>query len=188
MKITRLAALAAMSCCALMLLVAGPAAAQSAPPKFTQKVNVTGTKGFKGTYTIERFVRSGNRAVAVGTMKGRLRGRSVRKENVRIPVSLVNTQTGQTKQVPPTSGACQILNLVLNPIDLNLLGLRVRLNQVALLIEAVPSAGAGVPGGLLGDLVCGITNLLNPGANTPLGQLVQLLNALLALVPRGPAA
>jgi hypothetical protein len=77
---------------------------------------------------------------------------------------------------------------VLNPIDLNLLGLRVRLNQVALLIEAVPSAGAGVPGGLLGDLVCGITNLLNPGANTPLGQLVQLLNALLALVPRGPAA
>jgi hypothetical protein len=83
MKITRLAALAAMSCCALMLLVAGLAAAQSAPPKFTQKVNVTGTKGFKGTYTIERFVRSGNRAVAVGTLKGRLRGRSVRKENVR---------------------------------------------------------------------------------------------------------
>ena len=51
---------------------------------------------------------------------------------------------------------------------LNLLGLRVRLNQVALLVEAVPSSGAAVPGGLLGDLLCGVTNLLNPGANTPL--------------------
>ncbi len=184
MKITRLAALAATSCCALMLLAAGPAAAQSAPPKFTQKVAVTGSKGFKGTYTIERFVRSGNRAVAVGTLKGKLRGRSVRKEDVRIPVSLVNTQTGQTKQVPPTPGACQVLNLVLNPIDLNLLGLRVQTKQVALLIEAVPSVGAPVPGGLLGDLLCGVTNLLNPGANTPLAQLVQVLNALLALSPR----
>jgi hypothetical protein len=180
MKLVRLAALAATSCCALMLLVTGPAAAQSAPPKLTQKVAIIGSKGFKGTYTIDRFVRSGNRAVAVGTLKGKLRGRSVRKENVRIPVSIVNTQTGQTKQVPPTAGACQILNLVLNPIDLNLLGLRVQTKQVALLIEAVPSTGAAVPGGL----VCGITNLLNPGANTPLAQLVQVLNALLALVPR----
>src|SRR3954453_16844325 len=101
MKFTRLAALAAMSCCALMLLVAGPAAAQTAPPKFTHKVAVTGTKGFKGTYTIERFVSQGNRAVAVGTLKVKLRGRSVRKENVRIPVSLCNTQTGETKQIPP---------------------------------------------------------------------------------------
>jgi hypothetical protein len=77
-----------------------------------------------------------------------------------------------------------VLNLVLNPIEINLLGVRVRTNQIALLIEAVPSSGAAVPGGLLGDLLCGITNLLNPGANTPLAQLVQLLNALLALVPR----
>jgi hypothetical protein len=182
MKITRLAALVAMSCCALMLLVAGPAAAQTAPPKFTQKVNVTGTKGFKGTYTIERFVRSGNRAVAVGTLKGKLRGRTVRQENVRIPVTLLNTQTGQTRQVPPTPGACQVLNLVLNPIDLNLLGLRVRTNQIALRIEALPSTIPG--GGLLGDLLCGVANLLNPGASTPLAQLVQVLNALLALSPR----
>ena len=182
MKIARLAALAATSCCALMLLAAGPAAAQTNPPKFTQKVNITGTKGFKGTYTIERFVRQGNRAVAVGTLKGKARGRSIRKEDVRIPVSLVNTQTGQTKQVPPTPGACQVLNLVLNPIDLNLLGLRVRTNQIALRIEAIPSPLPG--GGLLGNLLCGITNLLNPGASTPLAQLVQVLNALLALSPR----
>jgi hypothetical protein len=41
-----------------------------------------------------------------------------------------------------------------------------------------------LPGsGLLGNLVCSITNLLGPSANTPLATLVQLLNALLALSP-----
>jgi hypothetical protein len=88
-------------------------------------------------------------------------------------------------QLPPTPGSCSVLNLVLGPIDLNLLGLRVRTNEIDLRIEAVPSTGGAVPGGLLGDLLCGITNLLNPTANTPLGQLTQLLNALLALSPRG---
>jgi hypothetical protein len=41
----------------------------------------------------------------------------------------------------------------------------------------VPGAG-----NLLGNLLCGITNVLNPGS-TPLGQLTQILNALLALSP-----
>jgi hypothetical protein len=184
MKFVRLAALAATSCCALALLLAGPAAAQTTPPKFTQKVHVTGTKGFKGTYTIERFVRSGNQAVAVGTLRGKLQGHKVRKENVRMPATLTPAQAGSTKQVPPTPGACSLLNLVLGPIDLNLLGVRVRTNQISLRLEAVPSAGAAAPGGLLGDLLCGITKLLNPTANTPLAQLTQLLNALLALSPQ----
>ena len=82
----------------------------------------------------------------------------------------------------PTPGACDILNLVLGPIDLNLLGLRVATNEVRLLVEAVPGAG-----NLLGNLLCAVTNLLNPSANTPLSQLVQVLNALLALAPRTAA-
>ena len=81
---------------------------------------------------------------------------------------------------PP--GACTILNLVLGPIDLNLLGLRVATNEVRALIEAVPGAG-----NLLGNLLCAVTNLLNPSANSPLSQIVQVLNALLALAPRTPA-
>jgi hypothetical protein len=185
MKAVKLAALAAISCCALMLAAAGPAAAaQTAAPKFTQKVKVTGTKGFKGTYTIERFVRSGNAIKTVGTLKGTLRGKKVRKENVRMPATL-GAAPASSAQLPPTPGSCSVLNLVLGPIDLNLLGLRVRTNEIDLRIEAVPSTGGAVPGGLLGDLLCGITNLLNPTANTPLGQLTQLLNALLALSPRG---
>ena len=79
-------------------------------------------------------------------------------------------------------GEDKILNLTLAPIDLNLLGLRVRTSRIDLRIEAIPG------GGLLGDLLCGITNLLNPAAGTPLATITQLLNALLALVPTGPAS
>ena len=48
-------------------------------------------------------------------------------------------------------------------------------------ITAIPG------GGLLGDLLCGITNLLNPPALAG-SQLAAVLNSLLALVPTAPAA
>jgi hypothetical protein len=174
----RLAALAAAAVC--MLLLGGGSVAQAQTPKFGKKVPVTGTKGFTGTYTIERFVRAGDRIFAVGTLRGTLRGNQrVRREDVRIPVALAAAP--QAAQIPPTPGACSVLNLTLGPLDLNLLGLRVRLSRVDLRIEAIPSP---LPGsGLLGDLLCGIANLLNPTASTPLGQVTQLLNALLALAP-----
>ena len=77
--------------------------------------------------------------------------------------------------------ACRVLSLVLGPLDLNLLGLRVQLNQVNLLITAIPG------GGLLGDLLCGVANLLNPTGL--LGTtLSQILNSLLALVPQTASA
>jgi hypothetical protein len=67
------------------------------------------------------------------------------------------------------------------PWDLNLLGLRAQLNQVKLDVTAIPG------GGLLGDLLCGISNLLNPtGVGGDL--LSRILNSLLALVPRTPVA
>ena len=95
-----------------------------------------------------------------------------------MPASIV-TPAQTSSQPLPTPGACQVLNLVLGPINLNLLGLRVATNEVRLLVEAVPGAG-----NLLGNLLCAVTNLLNPAANSPLAQLVQALNALLALAPR----
>ena len=167
----------------LSLGITGTASAQDTPP-LTKRVAVTGTKGFKGTYTIKRFVQKGDSVVAVGSLSGTMKGKKVRRSNVRRTVSLAAVATGS--QIPPTRGACQVLNLTINPIDLNLLGLRVRLSRVDLRIEAIPS---GVPGsGLLGDLLCGITNLLNPGANSPLSAVTQLLNALIALVPTSPAS
>jgi hypothetical protein len=174
----RMAAVAATLSCGLLIAGGtGVASAQTTP--LTQKVAVTGTKGFKGTYTIERFVKSGDKLYSVGTLKGKVRGKRVTKENVRMPVAVANGASAS--QIPPTPNACQILSLQLGPIDLNLLGLRVRTNQINLLIEGVRGAG-----NLLGNLLCGITGLLDPNAlaNTPLGQLAQILNALLALSPR----
>jgi hypothetical protein len=96
-----------------------------------------------------------------------------------MPAAIVAPAQAAQQPPIPTPGACPILNLVLGPIDLNLLGLRVATNEIRVLIEAIPG-----PGNLLGNLLCAIVNLLNPPANTPLTQQVQVLNALLALSPR----
>lgn len=64
-----------------------------------------------------------------------------------------------TPQAPPAGGTCPILNLSLGPIDLTLLGLRVLTSPICLDITAQQG------GGLLGNLLCGIANLLNGGMN-----------------------
>ena len=140
-------------------------------------------KKFTGTYTIRRFTQSGGKVYAVGTAEGQAQGPQRHEQpNVRIPVTLARHDTAGAAQLPePTPGACQMLDLVLNPIDLNLLGLRLATSRIEVLLEAVPGAGA-----LLGNLLCAITGILDPQAATPAtpSQLAQVLNALLALVPR----
>lgn len=75
------------------------------------------------------------------------------------------------------AGACQILNLTLGPINLNLLGLVVQTNQIVVNVSAQPG-----PGNLLGNLLCAVTNALNnPAGNlASLNRLVNALNGLLA--------
>ncbi|HYQ31950.1 MAG TPA: hypothetical protein VEQ83_01970, partial [Lapillicoccus sp.] len=77
--------------------------------------------------------------------------------------------------------ACNILHLVLGPLNLNLLGLHVHLNQVVLDITAIPGAG-----NLLGNLLCAVAGLLDgsPLAGL-LGQLTNLLNQILAALNLG---
>jgi hypothetical protein len=69
---------------------------------------------------------------------------------------------------------CDILHLVLGPLDLNLLGLVVHLDQVVLDITAETGSG-----NLLGNLLCAITGLLDGGGGA---NLVELLNTMLALL------
>jgi hypothetical protein len=191
MKRIRLAALSALLVCAVSLGLAGTAsAAQTATTPLTKKVAITGTKGFKGTYTIDRFTTRNGKMVAVGTLRGTMRKQgatlNVRRKNVVMPAAVSGAGPASAAQIPPTPNACQILNLVLGPIDLNLLGLRVRTNEIRVLIEGVRG-----PGNLLGNLLCAITGILNPtGATGPLttaiNNLTAALNALLALVPTNP--
>ncbi len=76
------------------------------------------------------------------------------------------------------SGSCQILDLTLGPLDLDLLGLVVHLDTVHLNITAQQG-----PGNLLGNLLCAVANLLNNqggGNTTALQQIANLLNQILA--------
>jgi len=176
-----------MLSCALLLGAAGTAAAQTTP-QLTQKVPISGTakngKKFIGTFTIQKFSKRNGQLVATGRLTGRLKHRKVSRI-VSLPAEVTNggASTSQVvpPAIPPTANACQILKLDLGPLDLNLLGLRIRTTEIHLLIEGVRG-----PGNLLGNLLCGITGLLDPPTlgNTTLSQLAQILNALLALSPR----
>lgn len=78
--------------------------------------------------------------------------------------------------VQASSHGCDILNLDLGPLDLNLLGLQIDLAPVVLDIVAQPGAGA-----LLGNLLCAVAGLLDPGSGLGdlLGNLLTALNGLL---------
>lgn len=72
-------------------------------------------------------------------------------------------------------GTCDVLDLVLGPLHLDLLGLVVDLNQVVLNVDAV--AGAG---NLLGNLLCAVVHLLDgPGALAAILNLLDLINNIL---------
>jgi hypothetical protein len=78
-------------------------------------------------------------------------------------------RTPLTVGATPSGGPCPILNLQLGPIDLNLLGLRVQTSPICLEVTAIPG------GGLLGDLLCGVANLLQGGM--PIGAALDTLTA-----------
>jgi hypothetical protein len=152
-----------------MLATFGAATAQAAPSGIS--IPVTGTPAgggnFTGTLNLQKIAVANNALVAVGTLTGTVTnaaGAVVGSvvSNVSIPLD------------PPTA-SCEILHLVLGPLDLNLLGLTVHLNQVVLDISAVPGAG-----NLLGNLLCAVANLLNGGG--PLGQIANLLNQILGIL------
>lgn len=74
---------------------------------------------------------------------------------------------------PVGEATCEILRLELGPVFLNLLGLEVEIPEGLLItITANPA------GGLLGELLCAIANLLS-GNGIALGRLRNLLNQVL---------
>jgi len=81
--------------------------------------------------------------------------RAAHRLNVRMtrrpmrPLSLTVPITARTAQ---TTGVCQVLDLVLGPLHLDLLGLVIDLNKIHLSITATPG------GGILGNLFCGLAN------------------------------
>ena len=157
---------------AAVAVVAGEQSSTAAPKggnAATALVNTTTALGsFVGTVNVTGVTLVNGVLNAVGTITGTV-------------LSPTGGVVGSVTQAPFTvplqvSGSCQILNLVLGPLHLDLLGLVIDLNQVVLNITAV--AGAG---NLLGNLLCAVANLLNGGGplNTLLNNLVSLLNQIL---------
>lgn len=83
---------------------------------------------------------------------------------------------GAARSAAGAAGTCDILHLVLAPLDLNLLGLKVHLDRVVL--DIVAQSGAGQ---LLGNLLCAVAGLLDNGGTLSqlLARLGQILNQLL---------
>jgi hypothetical protein len=155
---------------------------------------------FRGTISINRFARRGNEIIAIGFVAGVLsrgsdalgtavagevawpvrvssagvsgvsgRGPAPRGGNViRVAWSAGTPPAATLRQVQAES--CPVLNIVLGPNTVDLLGFQVALSGVTLDLT-------GVTGTPLGDLVCAASDLLGNVAG-----LVNLLNGILGLV------
>jgi hypothetical protein len=149
-----------------------PPKADAAPPAvsaITVPVDsaIVGGGSFTGDLTLERFASEGGQLIAIGTLSGEL-----------VDAAGVATTLEDEPFSAPVSVAqatCDILELTLGPLDLDLLGLVISLDTVHLEIDAEPG-----PGNLLGNLLCGIAGLLDSGGTT--NAIARLLNQLLGLL------
>jgi hypothetical protein len=159
---------AVMLCVASLTLAAPEAPAQGGQPGSGGiTIPLLDTDTADVVLTVTRFVASGGQLAAVGT----------------VTASVIDATTGVVRSVTQqvsipllldgqSTGTCEILNLVLGPLHLDLLGLVVDLNQVVLNITAEQGAG-----NLLGNLLCAVAGLLDDGS--PLSGIANLLNRIL---------
>jgi len=155
--------------------------------ELTSRIVGTTSNGRKvtGSFVPLRFVERNGRVAVRGLVQGVVHERNgtrstfatmktLRLQSVNgSPLSRTGTATGRA--------TCDILNLVLAPLDLDLLGLKVHLDRVVLNIVAESGAGK-----LLGNLLCSVTGLLDGGPLAGLlGQLSDLLNQILGRLRLG---
>jgi hypothetical protein len=173
-------ALALFLSLATMLFVSlGVASAAQAKPPSAGSITTTpvtgtladGTGAVTGTFNAQQFVVQNGVLQAVGTFTGTVTNAAgattTGSQQISLPVDVAQAQA-----------SCQILDLVLGPLDLNLLGLQVHLDQLHLNITAQPG-----PGNLLGNLLCAVAGLLNgTTTNALLQQIANLLNQILGLL------
>jgi hypothetical protein len=165
------------------------AAPAAAPGSITSTVtgtftNADGQGTFAGTFTPRKFAVVNGVLEATGLLKGTMTDADGTKlgtvsQTATLPVKTSGASAGAKSNAANAALACNILDLTLGPLNLNLLGLVVTLNQVHLVINAVPGAG-----NLLGNLLCAVAGLLNGGGalSGVLGQIATLLNQILALL------
>jgi len=124
---------------------------------------------FAGIFNVTNFAVQNGQLAATGTLTGTVR------DATGAIVGTINQALSLPVQLLDSTGTCEILDLSLGPLDLNLLGLVVHLDEVNLVITAESG-----PGNLLGNLLCAVAGLLDPGS--PLTDLAGLLNRILRIL------
>ena len=138
-----------------------------------------------GSFVPLKFIKRDGRIVVRGLVQGVVHKAdgSTRTFGVvrTLRVKSINGTPATTSgRVLAAAPACDVLRLVLGPLDLDLLGLQVRLDKVVLNIVAQSGAGK-----LLGNLLCAVAGLLDGGLNGVLGRITNLLNRILAQLGLG---
>ncbi|MDI6912084.1 hypothetical protein [Nocardioides sp.] len=137
-----------------------------------------------GSFVPLRFIKRDGKLLVRGLVQG------VVHERDGSTTTFAKLKTARVKSIngtPARAGsrttdraACDILHLVLAPLNLDLLGLQVHLDRVVL--DIVAQSGAG---NLLGNLLCAVTGLLDGGVGGLLGRLTNLLNQILGVLRLG---
>ena len=131
-----------------------------------------------GSFTPKRFVEKNGKVLAKGVIRGEYTTKSGATKHFKVkravPVKKANGTPLTARSAQRAD--CDVLHLVLGPLDLNVLGLQVNLNKV--LLDIVAQSGAG---NLLGNLLCAVVGLLDGGGllSNLLGQITDLLNQIL---------
>ncbi len=141
---------------------AAPSSFAAAQPAATMQ-SVTGTLADGTAFTGAISNLTASTANGALTLTGTITGTGLPAGGTQFTTTITDLAANQ---------ACTILDLTLGPINLDLLGLVIDLNQVELDITAVPGAG-----NLLGNLLCAVAGLLDKGG--PLQGIGALLNRLL---------
>jgi hypothetical protein len=132
-----------------LLAVAGALVAAAALPAPAQAQDATApTARMTVQVDIERFRQTQRGPVAVGRARAQLRG----------PTGAPSTVTRRVTLAVQRGGRCRILRLVLQELDLTLLGLNVHLDRVDLRVTGERR------GGILGRLFCALANSRVRGA------------------------
>jgi hypothetical protein len=102
--------------------------------------------------TVNRFVKRGSRLYAIGTAITQFKPSAEKAQDY--PTKTVKraftAPVRKLKRIASAQKICNVLDLTLGPLDLNLLGLMVHLDKVHLTIKADSN------GGILGSLLCSL--------------------------------
>lgn len=160
----RFSPLLVLAVCLLTVAFAAPASASTPPPAADRaelRVNVQ----------VDAFAARGRDTTADATVIAQMRGGDGQVNTVRQKVTLAAT----------TGGSCRILDLDLDELKLNLLGLNAQLSHVKL------SVTGNAKGGVLGRLFCRLADTKTSGL-TSRRALARSLNRSLARKPLRPIA